>query len=215
MRYTFGECRLDTSSREFARAGAAVHLSPKAFDLLRLLIEQRPRVLAKPELMDALWQDTFVVEANLPVLIGELRSALGEKSSGGSIKTHHGIGYSFAAEVRESRSRTGQATAGTQRVILAIENRRIALGAGRNEVGREEECDVFLNDASVSRHHARISVETAAVIVADLDSKNGTQVNGKRISKPTAVSDGDAITFGNVEGRVKISRILNPSTMTI
>ena len=216
MRYIFGDCRLDTSSREFARAGAAVHLSPKAFDLLRLLIEQRPRVLAKPELMDALWQDTFVVEANLPVLIGELRTALGEKpSGGGSIKTHHGIGYSFVADVRESRSRAGQATAGTQRVILAIENRRITLGAGRNEVGREEECDVFLNDASVSRHHARISVETAAVNVEDLDSKNGTQVNGKRISKPTPVMDGDTITFGTVEGRVRISRVLDPSTMTI
>jgi len=216
MRYTFGECRLDTSSREFARAGAEVHLSPKAFDLLRLLIEQRPRVLAKPELMDALWHDTFVVEANLPVLIGELRTALGEKSSGsGSIKTHHGIGYSFVADVRESRSRTGQAPASSQRVILAIEKRRIALGAGRNEVGREEACDVFLNDASVSRHHARINVEMAAVIVEDLDSKNGTQVNGKRISKATAVKDGDAITFGNVEGRVRISRIANPSTMTI
>ena len=214
MRYTFGECRLDTASRELARAGVAIHLSPKAFDLLRLLIEHRPRVLPKRELMDALWQDTFVVEANLPVLIGELRTALGEKSSGGSIKTHHGIGYSFVADVRESRSRAAHAT-GSQRVILTIEERRITLGAGHNTVGRDQECDVCLNDTSVSRHHARISVDAGMVIVEDLDSKNGTQINGERISKPAPAADGDTITFGNVEGRLRISRIADPSTMTI
>src|SRR5437870_5496759 len=103
MRYTFGHCRLDVASRELTLRKNAVHLSPKAFELLCLLIEHRPRVLTKAELMTALWPQTFVVEANLPVIVGELRSALGDRSASSSaIKTHHGVGYSFAAEARES-----------------------------------------------------------------------------------------------------------------
>ncbi|MGD9903044.1 MAG: transcriptional regulator, partial [Vicinamibacterales bacterium] len=84
MRYAFGRCRLDTASRELVRDGEAVHLSPKAFELLRLLIDARPSVIAKAELMTKLWPDAFVVEANLPVLIGEVRAALGDTASAAS-----------------------------------------------------------------------------------------------------------------------------------
>ena len=85
MRFSFGNCQLDTASREFVRRGEAVHLSPKAFDLLRLLIEQRPRVVSKAELMQALWPDTFVVEGNLPVLVAEVREALGDRAEAAKV----------------------------------------------------------------------------------------------------------------------------------
>jgi DNA-binding winged helix-turn-helix (wHTH) protein len=214
MRYSFGECRLDTASRELTRNGVAVHLSPKAYELLRLLIEHRPAVMTKPQLMDELWPGAFVVEASLPVVIGELRAALGEKSArGGAIKTHHGVGYSFAAEVRERRSRLPRVTGRRRQVVLEVDNRHIELGTGANQVGREAKCDVFLNDASVSRRHACLTVAGAAVTVEDLESKNGTQVNGKRIAARTPVANGDTITFGTVETTIAISR--DPSTLTI
>ena len=78
MRYAFGRCQLDTESRDVALDGASMHLSPKAFELLRLLIEGRPRVVPKAELMQRLWPDSFVEEANLPVLIAEVRAAIGD-----------------------------------------------------------------------------------------------------------------------------------------
>ena len=177
MRYTFSDCRLDTATRDFTRNGVDIHLSPKAFELLRLLIEQRPRVMTKHELMDELWPGTFVVEANLHVLVGELRSAFGEKSArGGSIKTHHGIGYSFASEAREQRSRPRRSSKDRSKTALAVGDRRMALAAGPNQVGRDRDCEVFLDDASVSRHHALITVARRVVTVEDLDSKNGVAI---------------------------------------
>jgi DNA-binding winged helix-turn-helix (wHTH) protein len=104
MRYDFERCHLDTVNREVTLDGAARHLSPKAFELLRLLLEDRPRVVPKAELMQRLWPDSFVVEANLPVLIAEARAAIGDAGVGHIIKTHHRVGYGFAAAVRETRS---------------------------------------------------------------------------------------------------------------
>lgn len=69
--------------------------------LLRLLIEDRPRVVPKAELMQRMWPDSFVEEANLPVLIGEARAAIGDAGVGQIIRTHHRVGYGFAADVRE------------------------------------------------------------------------------------------------------------------
>lgn len=213
MRYSFADCRLDTTSREFSRNGDAVHLSPKAYELLRLLIEHRPRVMGKQELMEALWPGTFVVEANLPVLIGELRDALGEKTKGGAIKTHHGIGYSFAVEVHERRSRPARPS-GRDRVFLTAEGRRITLGVGEHQVGREPDCDIFLNNPDVSRQHARLTVGLGAVTVEDLESKNGTLVNGKKITTPKKLVNGDSITFGTVDTTIEIWHSA-PSTVTI
>ena len=61
------------------RAGQSVQLQGKAFDLLVVLLENRDRVIAKEELMELVWRDQFVEEANLTVQISALRKALGEK----------------------------------------------------------------------------------------------------------------------------------------
>ena len=78
----------DRESRELSRAGRPVPLTPKAFRLLGLLLERRPRACPKSELNEALWPDTFVVETNLANLVAELRAALGEKGRrDGSVRT--------------------------------------------------------------------------------------------------------------------------------
>jgi DNA-binding winged helix-turn-helix (wHTH) protein len=216
MRYTFGDCRLDIASRELTVRGEPVHLSPKAFELLRKLIEDRPRVVTKQELMNALWPNTFVVEANLPVIVKELRSAVGDRSSDASvIRTHHGVGYSFVAAVRESRSRLEPAGGAVMRWVLKVGNRRIALGPGPNAVGRDDDSEVYLNDASVSRNHARIAVRGDDVSVEDLDSKNGTRVNGELLVSPRRIVDGDEIEFGTIKTRLIATTANNPSTLTI
>jgi DNA-binding winged helix-turn-helix (wHTH) protein len=214
MRYSFGECLLDTTSREFSRNGEEIHMSPKAYELLLLLVEHRPRVMSKQELMEGLWPGTFVVEANLPVLIGELRDALGGKSGGGgAIKTHHGIGYSFAAEVEENRSRPSRAV-GRCRIFLVVDGQREKLTPGEHQVGREPDCEVFLNHPDVSRCHARITVDGDTVTVEDLASKNGTLVNGKKVTKSRKLVNGDTLTFGTVETTIEIWDP-SPSTVTI
>jgi DNA-binding winged helix-turn-helix (wHTH) protein len=214
MRYSFADCLLDTTSREFSRNGEEIHLSPKAYELLLLLIEHRPRVMTKQELMNGLWPGTFVVEANLPVLIGELRDALAERTRGAVIKTHHGIGYSFAAEVEENKSSSGSRPVIRERIFLVVDGKRLRLAGGSHQVGREPDCDVFLDHADVSRRHARIIVDVSSVTVEDLDSKNGTLVNGKRLSTSKRLVNGDSITFGTVETIIEIWDAA-PSTVTI
>ena len=75
--YEFGAFRLDTAKRLLTRDGAPVTIPPKTFDLLLLLVENRGRVLAKKELMEALWPQTFVEDANLSFQVSALRKALG------------------------------------------------------------------------------------------------------------------------------------------
>ena len=55
MRVAFGRFTFDSDTRELLAGGSRVHLSPKAFDLLRLLLERRPAVLSKSELHERIW----------------------------------------------------------------------------------------------------------------------------------------------------------------
>ena len=216
MRYLFANCSLDTKSREFRRGAVQVHLSPKAHELLHLLIAQRPRVVSKDELMQALWPDTFVVEGNLPVIVAELRSAIGSRPAvaAGVIKTHHGIGYSFAAPVLAAKSSRMADQSGTG-ATLKIGPRRIELNVGENEIGRDPECDVHINDASVSRDHARITLAASVATLVDRGSKNGTRVNGKLIEKAVELQDGDELTFGKVSAQYQMQRRDSDSTLAL
>ena len=215
MRYAFGDCRLDTTSRELTRNGQVVHLTPKAFELLKLLIDARPRVVAKNEIMERLWPDAFVVEANLPVLIGDLRTALGDHGVSSAIKTHHGIGYSFTTDVRELSVAAAATEEWGPRSQLRFGVRRVALGQGTNTIGRDPDADVYVNDASVSRHHARITIHGATAQVEDLESKNGTWVADTRITHPTLLQPGTVVIFGSVEAVFLQERSDDPTTQTL
>jgi predicted ATPase/DNA-binding winged helix-turn-helix (wHTH) protein len=95
-RWTFGDFLLDLDTHELMRAGTPVSLSPKAFQLLGILVENRPKALSKTELQDRLWPTTFVVEKNLTNLVSEIREALGDDPFHPRfIRTVHRFGYSF------------------------------------------------------------------------------------------------------------------------
>lgn len=214
MRYTFERCSVDTASRAIVLDGAAKELSPKAFELLRLLLDARPRVVTKAEVMHALWPDTFVQEANVPVLIREVRVAIGDAEAAQVIKTHHRVGYAFTAEVRESRSAASRRPFNGRIYVLALPDRRIVLGEGVTTVGRHMDCDVQVNDASVSRLHARVVVDAAGARVEDLDSKNGTKVRGALVSTPAPLANGDVVTFGVVETEFLVESATATDTRT-
>src|SRR4029077_20242374 len=103
MRIRFGEFTLDTDSRQLRQGDAERHLSPKAFELLRLLVENRPRALSKAELHERLWPATFVSEATLTSLVAEARGALGETAASGHfVRTVHRFGYAFGGSAADS-----------------------------------------------------------------------------------------------------------------
>ncbi len=97
--YEFGPFRLDLDGRVLSREHQALPLPPKTFDLLVLLVQSPGRAFSKQELMNALWPDTFVEEANLSFQISVLRKALGEDGARW-VETVPKHGYRFSAEVR-------------------------------------------------------------------------------------------------------------------
>jgi DNA-binding winged helix-turn-helix (wHTH) protein/TolB-like protein/tetratricopeptide (TPR) repeat protein len=100
--YEFGPFRLDAADRLLLRDKQVVPLTPKAFEMLRILVQSGGRLLSKEELMRSLWPDSFVEEANLSHNIYILREALGEKQNGHKyIETLPRRGYRFVAAVTE------------------------------------------------------------------------------------------------------------------
>jgi hypothetical protein len=84
MRLRFGEVTFDPDSRLLLRVPDPVHLTGKAFDLLSLLLKERPRALSREELIGALWPDTFVTESNLTSLVNDVRTAIGDDARSGA-----------------------------------------------------------------------------------------------------------------------------------
>jgi len=197
----FGEFALHSEARQFRSDKGEIHLSPKAFDLLCALLARRPNVVSKADLFAQIWPDTFVVEANLNVLVGEIRKAIGDDPrSPRFIKTAHGVGYSFCGTANDVDASGSPAPAGDVRWWLSWNQHTFPLSVGDNIIGRDPRCDVWLDHDDVSRRHARIRIEKASgpAVLADLDSTNGTFIGRQPITSPTPLSDRDVIKLGDV-----------------
>lgn len=202
MQFRFGSFVLDSDTRELWRAEKAVHLSPKAFDLLLALAETQPRALSKRQLQDRLWPDTVVVEASLANLVGELRAALGESARRPRfVRTVQRFGY--ALRVDPEPAPAPPPVAGTV-YRLVWPGGRATLTEGEHVVGRDEDATVRLDSASVSRRHAAIRIGGSGVVLEDLGSKNGTLHKGKRVTAAISLADGDEFQLGAVRMRLRI-----------
>ena len=101
--YQFEDCQVNPRRFELRRGGEVVHVEPQVFTLLAHLIEHRDRVVAKTELLDAVWGDRYVSDSALTSRVKMLRRAVGDDGTRQRvIATVHGIGYRFVAEVTES-----------------------------------------------------------------------------------------------------------------
>src|SRR5687768_14054076 len=104
--FEFGEYRLDPAEHRLTRDGKVVPLTPKAFETLRLLVENGGHLLEKERLMEMLWADAFVEEGNLADNISKIRQALGDsRKTPKYIETVSGRGYRFIADVRRIDAR--------------------------------------------------------------------------------------------------------------
>jgi pSer/pThr/pTyr-binding forkhead associated (FHA) protein len=97
---------------------------------------------------------------------------------------------------------------------LRIGHRRFVLGTGVNTIGREPASTVCINDASVSRGHARITIDGNQATIEDLKSKNGTTVMGEAVKGPVLLKDGDEVEFGHVKGWFIVEASDDPPTTT-
>src|SRR5215471_7733270 len=99
--FHFDEFTLDVRERRLLRGAEVVRLSPKAYDVLVALVQQRGHLVTKEELLKRLWPDAFVEEGSLTVYVSALRKALGEDATRPAyIETVARSGYRFIAAVR-------------------------------------------------------------------------------------------------------------------
>src|SRR5947209_8566224 len=140
MRTRFGDCVLDSSTRELLRGGKPVHLSPRAFELIELLLAERPKAVPKAEIHEGLWPKTFVADSTLTKLVAEARAAIGDDAREPRfIRTVHVFGYAFCGAASDSRRAGAPAGSGDCLHRLIGNGREANLEEGENILGRGPE----------------------------------------------------------------------------
>ncbi len=211
MAYTFGEFSLDVDARRLSGRETDLHLSPKAFDLLRLLVDQRPRAVPKSEIHAHLWGATHVTDMSVAALISEIRRVLLDPADEPRfIRTVPRFGYAFCAEAA-----TSMGEAGPVRIWLVSPMVQVPLMEGTYVVGRGADVDVTLAFSDISRRHARIVVGRQGVTVEDLGSTNGTFVDGVCVTTPVPLVEGNRVTVGSVTLTVRERAASNIRTQVV
>jgi len=189
----FGPFELDVDRRQLHRGTGDIHLTPKAFDLLALLVAEAPRGLRKEELHQRLWPGTFVADATLVGLVKEVRRALQDRDATSPlIRTVHGVGYAFAGTIERAGTNVPPAIGRW----LVVGRRRIPLPDGEHVIGRDPAVAIHVESPDVSRRHALLVVTEGTVVIEDLSSKNGTKLNDTAIAGRVTLHDGDRIQLG-------------------
>jgi DNA-binding winged helix-turn-helix (wHTH) protein len=200
---------VDVGARLVRRDGIDVHLAPKAFELLLILVKNQPNALSHEQLHAALWPGVHVSETSLPALVTQLRKALGDASDDGRvIRTLHRVGYAFIGDAVVADHAP---IAGAPACRLIWRGESIELAAGESVIGRDRGCAVRIDADSVSRNHARLIVTGREVSIEDLGSKNGTWVAGERISGGVPLTDGMSFRLGSETVRFELATDEGPT----
>ena len=191
MRLSFDRFVLDVDRRALLENGNPLHVAPKAFALLELLLREAPRALSQQEIADAVWPDTFVEIASVSSLVTELRALLGDRRRDAKyIRTVHGFGYAFCCPVLRSEGPSRAAS-------LLFNGEEMPLYDGLNVLGRDPSAGLLIDHETVSRRHAAIVIRADSATLEDLGSKNGTFVDGDRLREPIALRDGATFILGD------------------
>ena len=207
MQVTFGAFTFDAAARELRCGDEPVHLPPKAFDLLALLLRHAPNALSKTDIHRELWPETFVSDGNLAVLIAEIRRAVGDSARQPVfIRTVSRFGYAFVGATSSPQfAHESSARGPTCYLVRGLD--RYRLHAGENILGRDLRVDVSIDAVGVSRRHAAIEVGDAVVTLRDLSSKNGTFVEGARVTGPVTLRDNVEVRLGAVRLHFRCSTL--------
>ena len=201
MRVRFGSFVLDSDTRQLYRDGREVHLTPKAWELLELLLGARPRAVSKTAIKQRLWPEAHVGAGSLTVLMAELRTGLGDDAQHPTwIRTVFRYGYAFAGEAADEAAGGPEVTVPLSRPAPRVVwgRRVLPLVEGENVLGRGEDVSVRIDAPGISRRHALIRVQGGEATLEDLGSKNGTHLRGGRLESPVSLRDGEVFVLGEV-----------------
>lgn len=191
MALRFADFVFDLDQRLLLRGDEPLHLEPKAFELLALLVSRSPSALSRPDIHEAIWPGTCVSESSLPGLVADLRAALGDDGTQPRfIRTVRGYGYAFCGL-------TDATPAAACRWLALRAADEFPLPDGTHLIGRGEGCLIRCVSIRVSRRHAQVVVAADQVVLEDLGSRNGTWLRGERIRGPSEIQAGDTVNVGN------------------
>jgi DNA-binding winged helix-turn-helix (wHTH) protein len=188
----------DEDRRQLLRGRELLHLEPKAFDLLALLLSRRPNAVSKAEIRETIWPGAHVSESSLPGLVGDLRGVLGDDPKDPRfIRTVVRYGYAFCGDAFcGDVVKGGAAPAHAPRWTAEWAAHTVSLPDGEHWIGRGQDCHIRSDSPSVSRHHALVRVTSERLFVEDLGSRNGTWVHGRRLFGTAELTPGDAVRVG-------------------
>ncbi len=195
--YSFGPFELDLRLGVLRKNGQEISIEPRVFGLLAYLVENAGRVIPRDELLDKNWPDAHVTDGSVSQAIASLREALDDDARDPTyIATMSRRGYKFVGNVSAKGGATYHILNGTRDFIL---------GPGENVIGRGGDAAIRVHSDEVSRHHARVIISSTGARIEDLQSRNGTFVQGRRIERSCQLEHGDIIVVGNVTLRFQIS----------
>src|SRR5215831_12377901 len=198
--FRFGEFELDLAAYTLRRTGQRIKLEKIPMEVLVLLV-RRPGVLVnRAEIQAALWgSDVFVEhDSAINTAVRKIRRALSDDAEHPRfVETVVGKGYRFIAPL-EPKAADSRLHRYLPNYVLTRGKREFVLEKGENLLGRDPDARVYIDHPSVSRRHARISVDSTSAVLEDLKSRNGTFLDGRRIETPTEIHHGAIIGLGPI-----------------
>ena len=203
--FRFGPFAVDSRTRQLLRDGREVPLSPKAFQLLLLLVSNRERAMSKEELHQGCGLRRSCSRRNLASLIAEIRRALDDDAAKPQfVRTMHRFGYRFVGPVDDGIHVAGEAP--TARKVLACVGTQA--GAARTKVQTSSGAERTHRYGSTRRASPGITRESRSAAEPRRSrisgSKNGTFVGGEPVTAPRPLDDGDQIRLGSIVVKFRI-----------
>lgn len=202
----FGLFELDVAAYELRRDGKRVPLENRPMDVLVLLAQRAGTLVDRETIQGAIGEAGVFLDwdAAINTAVRKIRRALDDDAGQPRyIATIVGKGYRFVAPV--ARVEPWRSDAGPT-WLLTQNYREFPLAPGDNFIGRDATVRVRLDHPSVSRRHAMIRIDGARAVVDDLNSRNGTFVDGRRIESDAIgeLHDGSILGIGPVTLQVVV-----------
>jgi DNA-binding winged helix-turn-helix (wHTH) protein len=214
--FRFADFELDLAAYALRHRGESVKLEKIPMELLILMVEHAGTLIERSEIKSRLWGAEVFVEhdAAINTAIRKIRHALGDDAARPHfVETVVGKGYKFIAPLESvtGRLQLGEPAVEDRAQPLARQPRRpfarysitvgkqeFILNSGETLLGRDPAAGVYVEHPSVSRRHARISIEADQAILQDSGSRNGTFLNGRRVDGLAKIHHNDIIALGPI-----------------
>ena len=205
--FRFETFELDLHAYVLRAQGEAVRLEKIPMEVLILLVQRAGTMVSRPDIAARVWGSSVFVEqdAAINTAVRKIRQVLGDDAVAPRfVQTIVGKGYRFIAAV-ESISGPGESVAdsnavrpGYPRYMVKVGRQEFVLPSGETVIGRDPSAGVYVDHPSVSRRHARLSIEAGRARLQDLGSRNGTFLDGRRLDEATEILEDAFIGVGPV-----------------